>query len=61
VYELFIKKLDNMKIEIEELFEAIKGFGTDDKPMTIGLFKMILTDLKERKERKLLKDRIFNK
>jgi hypothetical protein len=39
-----------MKIEIEELLEAIKGYGDDTQVLTIGILKAILLDLNNKKE-----------
>ncbi len=41
-----------MEIKIEELLEAMEGYGTDNQPLTIGLMKAILLDLKAKKEKK---------
>lgn len=30
---------------IEEILEVIKGYGSDDKPLTIGILKAILNEL----------------
>lgn len=38
-----------MNIDINELLEAMKGYGSDDRPITIGILKAILEDIKNNK------------
>jgi len=41
-----------MEIKIDELLEAMKGYGADTQPVTIGILKSILIELKFKKEQK---------
>lgn len=36
-------------IEIDQLLESIKGYGTDAQPLTVGILKAILNDMKNKK------------
>jgi hypothetical protein len=37
---------------IEEILEVIKGYGSDDQPLTIGILKAILNELQIKEYRK---------
>ena len=40
-----------MKIDLNQLIETIKGYGTDTQPLTIGLLKAILLEIKSKNEK----------
>ncbi len=47
-------------IEIDKLLQVLKGLGTDEKPLTIGLLKIILKEYKDSDRREALRNRELN-
>ena len=44
-------KHNKMNIDLNQLIETIKGYGTDSQPLTIGLLKAILLEIKSKNEK----------
>jgi len=40
-----------MNIDLNQLIETIKGYGTNSQPLTIGLLTAILLEIKSKNEK----------